>query len=85
MTYQNRIEALALDYPDNGCAIGGSSCLACERPKCAHDEPTVRVARLGNRRARIQARVAEGATVEDVMREFGVGRRTARRDAYGAS
>lgn len=72
------------DYRDTGCAEGGPSCLECPLARCVHDAGGARKAGLADRDMRLRARSYEGATIEELMREFRVGRRAVRRIAFGS-
>ena len=77
MTYRAIAFPEGLDYPDTGCEAGGPSCLACRLPTCVLDDPggLVRAERQG-RAAQMAARAAAGASIGEIMREFGLSRRS---------
>lgn len=65
-----------VDWPDEGCSLQ-PSCRTCPLPHCRY-EPGYRVDwHRADLRARIaQQRRSQGASIEELMRELGIGRRT---------
>lgn len=66
-------------YPDEGCELA-ESCLNCPLPVCVYDGPGAKRRLLKQQRALdIARRRAEGKTVRELSRTFGLSVRTVRR------
>lgn len=67
-------------YRDEGCELA-DSCLNCPLPRCIYDQPRGRQRWLKRSRDSEIARrfTAEGKTINELAREFGVSRRTVQR------
>ena len=76
------MDALPENYPyrDDGCEAS-RSCLRCHLPWCKYDDPTAyHRARRESRDTRvIEIRNAQGGTVEQLAKHFGVSQRTIHR------
>lgn len=64
-----------ITYPDDGCAAA-VSCLDCPLVKCLHDDPN----QLAEQRDKvILAKRLSGATLDELMAEYGLSERTVHR------